>query len=752
MLQQVPLYPLAPVLFAVSAVIFALQMARHLRVFATAQPVTVTDHPESRLRSLIVYSLAQVRMFTDLRAGLLHAAIFWGFVILTVGTADRVTFGLVHAVLAWPFDGWLWRLLITLQNVLALGVLVAVGYALFRRLVSRPKRLTLSRDGLTILLLIGGVVSTEILAEAFRIARFGDPDAAWAVVAAPLAGLVGRLVPPDLLQPLFALSWWANIGLVAGFLVYLPRSKHLHIVTVFFNTAFRRLRPRGELQPMDLEAETARFGVKTIEDLHWKDLLDGFTCTECGRCQAACPGWATGKPLNPKTMIMGIREMTVEAEHGVPLVPGLRLPEIPLIRPADGASRLAPDPSALPAADGPVGSGPTAVTGGTSAGRATTISDGNGLAGARSVAAEALAKPIVDTAIPYDAVWDCVTCGACVEACPVLIEHVDKIMGLRRNLVLEESRFPPELTASFTNMERYSNIWGQPQTTRLDWTKGLPFEVPTAAQVVAEGGRDAVGALDCLYWVGCAASFDDRNRRVARAVVTCLNAAGIRYAVLGQEESCSGDPARRMGNEYVYQMLATANVETLNNYRPRTIITACPHCFNTIGNEYGQFGGHYEVVHHSVYLSRLVEEGRLRPDNARSGSLTFHDSCYLTRYNDVVMQPRAVLSAVPGVELREMERNGKNSFCCGAGGGRMWMEEDRGTRINTERSRQALETGAEGVATACPFCLVMMRDGLASWGETRADAREVGVQDIAEILAASLPKDGSNGRSLPVVH
>ncbi|MDQ3938615.1 MAG: (Fe-S)-binding protein, partial [Chloroflexota bacterium] len=371
-------------------------------------------------------------------------------------------------------------------------------------------------------------------------------------------------------------------------------------------------------------------------------------------------------------------------------------------------------------------------------------------------ASAALARPIVDTAIPYDAVWDCVTCGACVEACPVMIEHVDKIVGLRRNLVLEESRFPPELTASFTNMERYGNIWGQPQTSRLDWAKGLPFAVPTAAEVAA-AGPDAVSELECLYWIGCAASFDDRNRRVARAVVTCMQAAGVRYAVLGQEESCTGDPARRMGNEYVFQMLAMGNVETLNRYRPRTIVTACPHCFNTLGVEYAQLGGHYEVVHHSQFLARLVAEGRLRADGedggpGRGASLTIHDSCYLTRYNGVIGETRDVLQAVPGVAVREMEKSGRNTFCCGAGGGRMWMEEQRGTRINAERTRQALATEAETVATACPFCLVMMRDGMADAG---ARGEGVLVQDIAEVLAARLLSNGShrpmNGRSLPVV-
>ena len=697
MTEHVPFYPLAPLLFALAAIVFALEMARHLRVFAHARPAGIGDEP-GRLRSMFVYAIAQVRMFRDPESGFLHYAIFWGFVVLTIGTADRVTFGLVHAVLAAPLDGWLWRLTLLGQNLMVLSVLAAVGYALFRRLVWRaPRRMKLSRDGVVILLLIGGVVLTEWLAEAFRIARYGDPDAGWAIAAEPLSKFLAWAFTPSRQAGGFSIFFWANVGLVSFFLVYLPRSKHLHIATAFFNTALRKLRPRGELPAMDLEAETARFGIKTIEDLSWKDMLDGFTCTECGRCQDACPAWATGKSLNPKTMIMGIREMSVEAEVGVSLIPW---------------------------------------------------------GGSAQPSLEVLGRPVVDNAIPYDAVWDCVTCGACVEACPVLIEHVDKIVGLRRNLVLEESRFPAELTTSFTNMERYSNIWGQPQSSRLGWTKGLPFDVPTAASV-AEAGPDAVAELECLYWVGCAASFDDRNKRVARAVVTCLEAAGVRYAVLGQEESCTGDPARRMGNEYVFQMLATGNIETLNRYRPKTIITACPHCFNTIGNEYGQLGGQYNVVHHSQFLSRLAGEGRLRPDfpTGTDGerSMTIHDSCYLTRYNGVISETRDVIGAVPGIDLIEMEKSGRNTFCCGAGGGRMWMEEQRGTRINAERTRQALSTGAETIATACPFCLVMMRDGVADAGA----GADVIVQDIAEVLAAALPAPTStrqaNGRSLPML-
>jgi Fe-S oxidoreductase len=447
---------------------------------------------------------------------------------------------------------------------------------------------------------------------------------------------------------------------------------------------------------MDLEDETATFGLKTLADLTGKDLLDGFTCTECGRCQAACPAWNTGKVLDPKAFIMGIRDMAGEAEHGLNLIPNS-----PTVRETYG------------------------------------LDDG--------LSATALAAPIVDTAIPFEAVWDCVTCGACVEACPVLIEHVDKIVGLRRNLVLEESRFPVELTTAMRNMEGPRNPWGQPPATRTDWTRGLPFEVPLVADVAAAGRLDT---LEALYWVGCAAAFDERNRRVARAVATCLDAAGVSFAILGQEESCTGDPARRMGNEYVFQILAGGNVETLERYRmgERTIVTACPHCFNTLANEYPQLGGRYQVEHHSVFLARLVSEGRLvlGADGLPERNVTYHDPCYLTRYNGVVDAPREVLGAVAGVSVVEMERHGRQTFCCGAGGGRMWMEERVGTRINRERTRQALATGAATVAVACPFCMVMLRDGLAEEGA----ADGVTALDISEILAeAAIP----SGRALPVV-
>ena len=700
--QDVPGYPLVFLVFWGSAAFFVLVMARHLRVFAVARPSRPFANIPARFVGLAEYAFVQTKMFKDPGAAVMHAGIFWGFVLLTIGTADIVTGGIIQTVLKIPADGIIWALISAMQNIVAVIVLASIAWAYYRRLVLKPPRLTLNRDALIILGMIGGVVATELFAQFFQVAAHGDIPGAFIsnAVAVPL-----RNLSPDVLQAIFTVLWWGHIALVAAFLCYLPFSKHLHIATAFPNIFFRKLAPRGELPKLDLEDENATFGLKTLQDLGWKDLLDGFTCTECGRCQEACPAYNTGKPLNPKELIMGIRHMSVDAEHGIDIIPNS-----PIVRDTYGL-----DDTTIPA--------------------------------------KTLLKPIVDDAIPYDAVWDCVTCGACVEACPVLIEHVDKIVGLRRNLVLEESRFPSELTNAFRSMENQGNPWGQPASSRLDWTRSLPFEVPTVASLAADG---RLGELDVLYWVGCAAAFDTRNQKVARAVATCLHAAGVRFAVLGQEESCTGDPARRMGNDYVFQMLAAGNVETLDKYGmgERTIVTACPHCFNTIGNEYGQLGGDYKIVHHSTFLAGLVSSGQLAtvPEDAESetgdhrpGSVTVHDSCYLARYNNVIAAPRDVLGAA-GVSITEMEKSGKNTFCCGAGGGRMWMEETRGTRINENRTAQVLATGAETVATSCPFCMVMMSDGLAA----APGGTTVNAMDISEVLAARIASTPVE-RQLPVL-
>ena len=704
--NDIPAYPLVLPIFWGSMAVFLLIVVRHVKVWAKAAsipPRAGVDVPR-RLGGLIRYAIIQTRMYRESSVGVMHLGLFLGSVILLVGNMNFVTWGLFEAVVAWPLDGLLWHLLLGVQNVVALAALGGVAYAFFRRLVVRPARLTLSRQGLIILTFITLVVGTETVAQIFEVVANGDITGAW--LANGLAGLFAG-VDREVAIGIYAACFWAHMLVLSVFLVYIPFGKHFHVYASFVNIWLRKLEPRGQLPTMDLESETASFGVRTLADFSWKDMLDGFTCTECGRCQQACPAFNTGKPLNPKLLIMNIRREATLAEAGLPLIPNS--PGV--------VATYGLDDSLKPAA---------------------------------------VARPVIDNIISFDAVWDCLTCGACVEACPVSIEHVDKIVGIRRNLVLEDSKFPPELTAAFRGMESVSNPWGQPPAARLDWTKGLPFTVQTVAQVKAAGLLDA---LEVLYWVGCAAAFDDRNKKVARAVATCLEAAGISFAVLGQEEACTGDPARRMGNEYVFQMLATANVETLNKYgmAEKTIVTACPHCFNSLGTEYPQFGGNYKVKHHSQFLAELVAKGRLKLDDKGlpQRTITYHDSCYLARYNGVISEPRKIIGAIPGLEFTEMDKHGRQSFCCGAGGGRMWMEEARGERVNGARTLQVLDTKADLVATACPFCMVMLRDGLTDAGHGPDTANPVTAQDISELLAASLApiadRNVPEGRRLSIV-
>jgi len=702
-LARVPWYPLVFPLFWGAFAVFLLVVMRHLRVFAAAHAggPNALDHVPRRAYGVARHAFVQVRMFRDPRAGIMHYALFLGSTILLIGNANLVTGGILETIVRWPLDGAIWAFLVAIQNLVAIAALLAVAYALERRLVSRPRRLLFTRTGLIILAAILGVVSTEFIGQALEAARWGDIPGAFAAnaLADPL-----RSLDPAVTEAGFALLWWAHIAVLCAFIMYIPFNKHFHIYTSFVNVYLRKLEPRGELPAMDLEREDATFGLRSLQDLGWKDVLDGFTCTECGRCTEACPAASTGKPLDPRALIMGIRHAAEAAERGLPLIPNS-----PDVRARGGSldDRLAPATMAI---------------------------------------------ALIPGAISEDAVWDCVTCGACVEACPVLIEHVDKIVGIRRNLVLEESRFPAELTPAFRAMESARNPWGQPRGARLDWAKGLPFEVPTAASIAAAGELDS---LEVLYWVGCAAAFDERNRRVARAFATCLHAAGVRFAVLGQEEACTGDPARRMGNEYVFQLLAAQNVETLRRYGPPRIVTACPHCFNTLANEYPQMGGTFEVIHHSAFLARLLGEGRLAtlagPEGVSAKRVTFHDACYLARYNGVVAAPRDVLGAVPGLELAEMDLHGRQSFCCGAGGGRMWMEESRGTRINAERARQALATGAEAVAVGCPFCMTMLGDGLAADPSNKAGVTTLDLAEMLAPVAVAGPGARRPGRELPIL-
>jgi Fe-S oxidoreductase len=643
--------------------------------------------------------------------------VFWGFIVLLATTGNYITNGLVETILAWPLGGIAWSLVTLVANVLIGLILVSLVYFAVRRTIVRPARLALTRDAFIILGLIFSIVLTELIGDAFVYVL--DPEhhaRPWAILAGPLS-LALEPIGTDAASIGFAVMAWAHIVLVLGFGAYLPYSKHLHIISSEPNVYFRNLEPRGALRKMDLEAEPEPgepepvFGAKGLKDLTWRHLLDPLACTECGRCMEFCPASATGKTLSPKHLMEGLRDQIWAAE------------------------------TALAAA----ASAQRAWKGGANGGAAAS-EDALSLANAR--AEEALSLPLIDNAIPEEAVWQCTTCGWCVEGCPVLIEHVDTIVEIRRNAVLEEGRFPKELNAAFRNMENAGNPWGQPKSSRLDWAKGMDVPVlgeadaskpaPTTApwrtvyETAPTGDPLASGVL---FWVGCAGAFDDRNRKVVRAMAQLLKQAEVPFAVLGTRETCTGDPARRAGNEYLFQMLAEENVATLSSAHAEhgigTIVATCPHCFNTIKNEYPQFGLRgIQVIHHTQLLDRLVAEGRLVPAEHHEAVVAYHDACYLGRYNQVYDEGRRVVESVPGQEIVEMDLHHRRGMCCGAGGARMWMEEHEGQRINHRRVEQALAKEPDEIATACPFCLIMLRDGTTDLQRT-----DVAVRDVAELLA-----------------
>jgi Fe-S oxidoreductase len=508
-----------------------------------------------------------------------------------------------------------------------------------------------------ILLLILGIVSTLLLWNASRIALGIADHPSAAPVADALSSLFAGGSGTAAAERVFV---WAHLALVFGFLTYLPKSKHLHILTAAPNVYLAKNRPRGYLEPLRIDLESAdadvRLGAAVATDLSRKEILDLYSCTECGRCQEVCPAWNTGKALSPKLLIMDLRDQVAA--------------EAPLIASPTGTVEL---------------------------------------------------QPLVPNAVEDQVVWDCVTCGACVRECPVDIEHIDTIVDLRRNLVMAESRFPREAEAMLRGVEQNENPWSQPASARTDWTTGLD-----GVRVLAPGDP----APEYLFWVGCAGAFDERAKQTTRSIARLLAAAGLDFAILGSRERCTGDPARRIGHEYLFQMLAEANVETLNGAGVTTIVASCAHCFNTLANEYPDYGGTYEVVHHTELLSRLQREGALRPATGRTGVVTYHDACYLGRHNGRFDAPRDVLAAA-GAAAVEMPRNRERSFCCGAGGARMWMEESGDARINDTRFAEAEATGADTVATACPYCFVMLDDAAKAAGSATR------VADVATLLAES---------------
>lgn len=668
----------------------AQRLVRYLRV---AHDEDRSDHPWTRLRNVLVIGIAQSKILRDPFAGILHAFVFWGFIVITLGTAEILVRGVFPQ---FGFENFLpaplYGLFLMSQELFAVLVLGAVILLLYRRLVLKPRRLqgdkVHSGDAIFILCMIGALMVTLLLTSAFD--RVASPRHAAALqpFSSGLAALFAG-VSTDTAATVAQVNWWSHAMLVLVFLNYLPYSKHLHVITSLPNTYFSNTSGPGQvgvMRFMDLEAEgLEQFGAADVDHLTWKNLLDGYSCTECGRCTAACPANITGKVLSPRKIVVNTRQRTMEL---APLLTG------------DVAGVAAP-----------------ALSGGEGADAGTTTLEG------------VRANRLLDNYITEEELWQCTSCRACVQECPVSIDQLDIINQLRRNLVLTESRFPEEIQPAFEALERNGAPWKFQPADRARWADGLG--VMTMAELAERGERP-----DVLFWVGCMGSFDDRAKKIAVAFARILNAAGIRFAILGQEESCNGDPARRMGNEYLYQMLARQAIETLDRYQVTTIVTTCPHCFHQIGNEYPQLGGNYEVIHHSTYIERLLQEGRVPLDTEDGKRLVvaYHDSCYLGRYNDVYDAPRETLRrALPVMTLAEPPRNRSRGLCCGAGGGRMWMEERQGKRINVERTEELLATGADALAVACPFCMTMISDGAKSLGA------DVPVYDIAEVVAQRIP-------------
>ncbi len=637
-----------------------------------------TDNVGRRIWAELSEVIGQRKLLKKTVPGIAHALTFWGFLILlaTIIEAFGALFSSTFAIPLIGHDSWLGFL----EDLFCVLILISLMVFAILRISNAPDRRQRdsrfygSHTGAAWLVLLGiaMVVITLVMYRAAQanLGHFPYGDAAFAshAVASWIRGL-GTTANKAIEVVFLEL----NIAVIMGFLVFVTYSKHLHIFTAPLNVIFSR-RPKalgalGTTPNMDPEqlSEEDVFGSGQIEHLTWKQNLDLATCTECGRCQEQCPAWNTGKPLSPKLVIMSLRD------HLFKSAPSL------------------------------IGPGAT---------KSTSV-------------------PLVPDVIDSDVLWACTTCGACVEACPVDIEHIDAIVDMRRYKVLMDSDFPTEANLMLRNVENQGDPWGLGQSKRLDWTKSLDFEVPIITGEIPED-------VEYLFWVGCAGALDERASKTTQSIARLLHAGGVKFAVLGPRESCTGDPARRLGNEYLYQMQATTNIETLNAAKVKKIIASCPHCLNSLANEYPSLGGHYEVVHHSQIFEKLVSERKLSPANPVSATVTYHDPCYLGRHNSVYDEPRSVLHSVPGVTTIEMHKHRSKGFCCGAGGSRMWLEENIGKRINMERTDQVLVTGADMVATACPYCMIMLDDGVKTRQSEGTASEDMKVLDVAQILERSL--------------
>ncbi|MCF8078001.1 MAG: (Fe-S)-binding protein [Desulfobacterales bacterium] len=697
---------LMSVLLIVALGFFGRTMTRRIQLLRALQPADRFDHIKERLKNLLVIAIGQKRLVARRKergSGIMHALIFWGFCVLLIRSITLYGQGYVEGFQL-PFlgeDYLLGYLYVGLKDIFEGIVLLMVLYAVFRRVVVKPERLHNTFEAYLVLGLIGLLMVSDLLLDGARynlIQLYNNPESIhyfnspeygseflWTPVSVGAAGIIsgfGAEANTGILGAMF----WLHIGTQLVFLNILPLGKHFHVITALPNVFLKKLGyPHEKPKLLDLEDENAwedeSLGVNHIYQLDWKQGLDLYTCTECGRCKQVCPTYITDKPLN-------LHDFNDKLKFEL----------------YDNAQRI--------------------IQRGKLAAAAKQTEDAEQIEKLKEqMAALNSDKKLVGDVIAEDTLWACTTCRACEEVCPVTIEHVPRIIAMRQGQTLMAEAYPKELNPALKGLERNGNPWGIGYDKRADWAEGL--DVKTMAE-------DA--NVDYLLWVGCAGSFDDRTKKVSKSMVEILQKAGVSFAILGVEEKCTGDFARRVGNEMLFQMMAEANIETLNGYNVTKIITACPHCLNTLKHEYPQMGGHYEVVHHAEFIHRLVQEGKIRLKPSLQGGLTYHDPCYLGRYNNIFDQPRSVLASASKDGLKELERHGRESFCCGAGGGRMWMEETIGKRINLERTEEIVRRQVANVAVGCPFCLTMIEDGMKELEKEE----QIKTLDIAEIVEQNM--------------
>ena len=645
--------------------------SRVVRLVLQGKETSLFDHPLQRLNGALLIALGQQKVLQRVKygdyAGIGHAVIFWGFLTF------MLSYGIfIFAGSAWRgFPEWLLtetgvRVYSSYLDILAAVLFAVLVWAFVRRWVLKPSRLrfdlTRHSDALVIVVLIGGLMLSTILTHAFWVAQGGTGPEADVFIGAALGGLFTDLgLGTGAANVLQGVFWWTHLSIILIFTVYIPFTKHMHMFAAPVNAFFRSLEPKGALPFIDLE-NTEKFGAGRVQDFTWKQLLDGYACAVCGRCTDVCPAHLTGKQLSPMHIVENLKDHMVAIGHQ-----GERDPE-----------HVEPTP----------------------------ILNGQ------------------DGVISETSIWDCLNCGACMEECPVTVEHVPTIMDMRRYLLLEESKAPESAMTALLSMEQRGHPWRGTQYSRTDWAEGL--DVPTLAEK-----PDA----EILFWVGCTPALEQRSQAIARSMAKVLKAAKVDFAILGDEETCTGDPARRMGNEYLFQILAAQNIETMTRYNVKKVVTICPHCFNTMKNEYPQLGGNFEVLHYSQFVDQLIKKGSIKPVKMMNVTMAYHDSCFLGRHNGIYDEPRDVAKAIPGLKLVEMGSHCRErGFCCGAGGGHMWIEESQGERVNHVRTDQFLETGAQTVGVSCPFCLQMMTEGI----EAKGMASEKDAKDVLEILAESL--------------